>query len=432
MPTRADITYFGAGPALLPTDVLEKAAQSLLDYQNTGLGIAEHSHRSELATKIIDEAKADLSTFLDIPDDYEVLFMQGGGSGEFSASVYNLVGAWVTRQKQALLKQWGATDDKNDAALQDKLVAELRTLVDQKLKLDYIVTGGWSQKAHAEAIRLVGPEYVNLVADARKINDGKFGKIPDESTWSLSEKPAFVYYCDNETVDGVEFPGFPASLAPGPDGEGPIVIADMSSNILSRRIPVKNFSVLFFGAQKNLGCTGVTVVVIKKSLLPPNTPQPEPALLRKLGLPIGPIVLSYETIAKNNSLYNTLSIFDVYIAGQVLKKLLATYPDKVDGQQAVAQKKSAQIYGALEANPDAYRIIPDKSVRSHMNICFRVTKGGDVDAAEKAFLKEATAKGLTGLKGHRSVGGIRASNYNSITPEGAQKLAAFIQEFAKA
>jgi phosphoserine aminotransferase len=310
MPTRADITYFGAGPALLPTDVLEKAAQSLLDYQNTGLGIAEHSHRSELATKIIDEAKADLATFLDIPDDYEVLFMQGGGSGEFSASVYNLVGAWVTRQKQALLKQWGATDDKNDAALQEKLVAELRTLVDQKLKLDYIVTGGWSQKAHAEAIRLVGPEYVNLVADARKINDGKFGKIPDESTWNLSEKPAFVYYCDNETVDGVEFPAFPASLAPGPDGEGPIVIADMSSNILSRRIPVKNFSVLFFGAQKNLGCTGVTVVVIKKSLLPPNTPQPEPALLRKLGLPIGPIVLSYETIAKNNSLYNTLSIFE--------------------------------------------------------------------------------------------------------------------------
>jgi phosphoserine aminotransferase len=310
MPTRADITYFGAGPALLPTDVLEKAAQSLLDYQNTGLGIAEHSHRSELATKIIDEAKADLATFLDIPDDYEVLFMQGGGSGEFSASVYNLVGAWVTRQKQALLKQWGATDDKNDAALQDKLVAELRTLVDQKLKLDYIVTGGWSQKAHAEAIRLVGPEYVNLVADARKINDGKFGKIPDESTWNLSEKPAFVYYCDNETVDGVEFPAFPASLAPGPDGEGPIVIADMSSNILSRRIPVKNFSVLFFGAQKNLGCTGVTVVVIKKSLLPPNTPQPEPALLRKLGLPIGPIVLSYEIIAKNNSLYNTLSIFE--------------------------------------------------------------------------------------------------------------------------
>lgn len=310
MPSRADITYFGAGPALLPTDVLEKAAQSLLDYQNTGLGIAEHSHRSELATKIIDEAKADLATFLDIPDDYEVLFMQGGGSGEFSASVYNLVGAWVTRQKQALLQQWGATDDKNDAALQDKLVAELRTIVDQKLKLDYIVTGGWSQKAHAEAIRLVGPEYVNLVADSRKINDGKFGKIPEESTWSLSEKPAFVYYCDNETVDGVEFPGFPESLAPGPDGEGPIVIADMSSNILSRRIPVKNFSVLFFGAQKNLGCTGVTVVVIKKSLLPPNTPQPEPALLRKLGLPIGPIVLSYETIAKNNSLYNTLSIFE--------------------------------------------------------------------------------------------------------------------------
>ncbi|KAF0330404.1 Phosphoserine aminotransferase [Colletotrichum sp. SAR11_59] len=423
MPTRADITYFGAGPALLPTDVLETAAQALLDYNNTGLGIAEHSHRSEIATKILEEAKADLTTYLDIPSDYEILFMQAGGSGEFSATVYNFVGAWVARQRDAVLKRLGATEDTPE------VIAELRKTVDGKLKLDYLVTGGWSQKASAEAARLLGSEFINVAADARKVNDGKFGKIPDEKDWKLSEGAAMVYYCDNETVDGVEFPGFPTSLAPKDNGEGPIVVADMSSNILSRRVPVKNYSAIFFGAQKNLGLTGVTVVVIKKSLL---AAQPSPALMRKLGLPISPIVLSYETIAKNNSLYNTLSIFDVYVAGQVLKKLLRTFPDKAAGQEAVANKKASLIYTALEAHPDVYRIVPDKSVRSRMNICFRVTKGGDVDATEKTFLKDATSIGLTGLKGHRSVGGIRASNYNSIPLEGAEKLAAFIESFAKA
>jgi phosphoserine aminotransferase len=308
MPARADITYFGAGPAALPTDVLETAAQALIDYNGTGLGIAEHSHRSEFATKIINEAKADLASYLDIPDDYEILFMQGGGTGEFSATVYNLVGAWVVRQKAAILKEMGVTDEKD--ADQEKLILSLKKAVDEKLKLDYIVTGGWSKKAYEEAVRLLGPEYVNLVADAKKANDGKFGKIPEESTWKLSKDAAMVYYCDNETVDGVEFPKFPEILAPTADGQGPIVVADMSSNILSRSVPVKNYSLIFFGAQKNLGSTGITVAVVKKSFLPPSTPQPLPSLLRKLGLPVGPIVLSYETIAKNNSLYNTLSIFE--------------------------------------------------------------------------------------------------------------------------
>ncbi|OAA72444.1 phosphoserine aminotransferase [Cordyceps fumosorosea ARSEF 2679] len=429
MPSRADITYFGAGPALLPSDVLETAAQALLNFQDTGLGIAEHSHRSELATKIINEAKADLATYLDIPDDYEVLFMQGGGSGEFSAVVYNLVGAWVARKRRELfaaLKK-SETDEANDPAL----AQELRSAVDRDLKLDYVVTGGWSQKAAAEAARLLGSEHVNVVADGRGA-DGKFGAIPDEATWKLSKDAAAVYYCDNETVDGVEFQGFPKVLAPGPDGEGPIVVADMSSNILSRKIPVRNFSLIFFGAQKNLGSTGITVVIIKKNLLPPSLSQPSATLMRSLGLPIPPIIFSYETIAKNNSLYNTLSIFDVYIAGQVLKKLLNTYPNLVEGQEQVSAKKAELVYGALDAHPDVYKVVPQKSVRSRMNVCFRVTKGGDVDETEKKFLKEATALGLTGLKGHRSVGGVRASLYNSIPLEGAEKLAKFINDFAKA
>ncbi|CCF32203.1 phosphoserine aminotransferase [Colletotrichum higginsianum] len=408
MPSRADITYFGAGPALLPTDVLEDAAKALVNFEDTGLGIAEHSHRSAIATTIINEAKADLASYLDIPDDYEVLFMQGGGSGEFSATAYNLVGNWVARKRNEI-----GSDD-------DSAVPELKAAV-KNLKIDYIVTGGWSQKAAAEAERLFGSEHVNIVADSRKTNGGKFGTIPDESTWNLSQDAAMVYYCDNETVDGVEFPGFPKSLEPGPNG--PIVVADMSSNILSRKIPVRNFSAIFFGAQKNLGSTGVTVVIIKKSLLP----QPSAALMRQLGLPIPPRILEYAAIAKSNSLYNTLSIFDVYIAGRVLKRLLQQHPDKVQGQQAISERKAQLIYKALEAHPETYRIVPDKTVRSRMNICFRIKDG---DAAEEAFLKAAAAQGLTGLKGHRDVGGIRASNYNSVPLEGAEKLAKFIETFA--
>jgi len=305
MPSREEVTYFGAGPALLPTDVLQTAAEALLNYQGTGLGIAEHSHRSALATDIINESKQDLTNYLDVPaGEYEVLWMVAGGTGGFSASVYNLVGAWVARQHAAILKELGG-----DAADEAQVLAALRKKVESDLKLDYIVTGSWSLKAYQEAVRLLGPEYVNLAADARTVNGGKFGKIPDESTWKLSKDAAMVYYCDNETVDGVEFPSYPSVLEPK-DGSRPIVVVDTSSNILSRRMPVSNYSVIFFGAQKNVGSAGITGVIINKSLLPPNTVQPSPALMRKLGLPIPPIVLQYEIIAKNNSLYNTLSIFE--------------------------------------------------------------------------------------------------------------------------
>ncbi|EFY88127.1 phosphoserine aminotransferase [Metarhizium acridum CQMa 102] len=403
--------------------ILEDAAKALVNFNDTGLGLAEHSHRSELATKIINEAKADLSTFLEIPDDYEVLFMQGGGSGQFAATAYNFAGAWVARKHKEL-----GSDDGS--------IEQLKSAV-KDLKIDYIITGGWSQKAAAEAERLFGPEHVNIVADSRKLNAGKFGIIPDEDTWNLSRDSAMVYYCDNETVHGVEFPGFPKRLEPGPDG--PVVVADMSSNILSRKIPIRNFSAIFFGAQNNLGSTGITVVVIKKSFLA----QPSAALLRQLALPIPPRALEYETIAKNNSLYNTLSIFEyacscqyilelihissVYIAGRVLKKLLLQHPSRVQGQQTLSEQKAQLIYAALAAHPEIYHIIPHKSVRSRMNICFRIEGG---DAAEEAFLKQGTAIGLTGLKGHRDLRGIRASNYNSIPLEGAAKLANYIGTFA--
>ncbi|RQM07542.1 hypothetical protein DH86_00002834, partial [Scytalidium sp. 3C] len=409
-----------------PTDVLQTAADALLNFKQTGLGIAEHSHRSEHASEIIKTAKADLASYLNFSqDDYEILFMQGGGSGEFSATVYNMIAVWVARRKEKILKELG-----KDVS-EDVLVEELRKAVSAELVVDYLVTGSWSLKASQEAGRLLGEEHVNVATDARKASaDGKFGSIPAESTWKLSKNPAMVYFCDNETVDGVEFPGFPKALEATKDGEEPIVVADMSSNILSRTIPVEKYSCIFFGAQKNLGIAGTVVVIVKKSLLPPAVATPSPSLLRKLGLPIPPTIFSYDIIAKNNSLYNTTSIFDVYIAGQVLKKLLDTFPEKAGGQQALAEKKAKLIYDALDANPSAYRVVPEKSVRSRMNICFRVTKGGDVDAAEKAFLKGASEIGLLGLKGHRSVGGIRASNYNTISLEGAAKLADYIKKFA--
>ncbi|KAH8896276.1 phosphoserine aminotransferase [Thozetella sp. PMI_491] len=424
MPSRSDITYFGAGPALLPSEILEDAAKALLNYHDTGLGIAEHSHRSQLAADIINQAKADLASCLDIPPDYDVLFMHGGGTGQFSSTAYNFVGAWVARKRQDIIR-----DIEGDVT-DSQLIQQLKEAVQKDLKIDYLITGSWSQKAAAEGERLFGSEYINIAADSRETNGGTFGTIPDESTWKLSKDAAMVYFCSNETVDGVEFPEFPRSLLPGPDGKGPIVVADMSSNILTREIPVKNFSAIFFGAQKNLGPTGVTVVVLKKSFLPPLIAQPSSNLLRQLGLPIPPIIFQYETIAKNNSLYNTLSIFDVYVMGQVLKKMLQTYPDKVRGQQAVSNRKSQLLYDAIEAFPEIYQIIPNKAARSRVNICFRVIRGDDRDGAERAFLEQSSAQGLTGLKGHRSLGGIRASLYNSVPLEGAEKLAKFIRAFA--
>jgi phosphoserine aminotransferase len=271
-----------------------------------------------------------------------------------------------------------------------------------------LVTGSWSLKASLEATRLVGEELVNVVTDGRA-GSGKFGTIPPESEWKLSprEKQAFVYFCDNETVDGVEFPAFPKVLDRQEEEFGrPIVVADMSSNILSRPVDVNKYSLLFFGAQKNLGTTGITVIIVKKALIGPGAP---PKLMRTLGLPVGPSILDYATAAKNNSLYNTLSIFDVWVAGEVLRRLLATYPDeKVMGMGKVAFQKAQLLYTALERFPGIYRVVPDAAVRSRMNVCFRV-KGGDPEV-EKEWLKGAEERGLMGLKGHRSVGGIRASN----------------------
>ncbi|KAF1827500.1 phosphoserine aminotransferase [Dissoconium aciculare CBS 342.82] len=420
MPFRGDIYYFGAGPAPLPTPVLEEASKVLLNYKDGGIGITEISHRSADANEILSHAKSGLRQLLDIPesdgpDGYQILFLHGGGSGEFSAVVYNLVSVWVAKQQKQL-----NIDINDESSLQ-----RLRERVAQ-MKLDYLVTGSWSLKASQEAARLMGSEHVNVVSDSRKHREGKFGLIAEPSTWNSTKNDAdvaFTYYCDNETVDGVEFPVSPS---------GPNLVADMSSNFLSRAVDVRKHAVIFGGAQKNIGTTGITIAIVSNAMLPPQADMADPTLLRKLGLSVGPVVLDWPTVAKNNSLYNTLPIFDVWIAGQVMQRLLDIHPSssdsKIAGQQAESDQKSALLYSILDKHGQVYQVVPDKSARSRMNICFRV-KGGDAEA-EKAFVKGAESQGLFGLKGHRSVGGIRISNYNAVPVAAAEKLAAYLETFA--
>ncbi|CAG8279746.1 unnamed protein product [Penicillium nalgiovense] len=443
MPSRQEVSYFGAGPAPLPTSVVEAGANAFVNFNDAGLGLGEISHRSPTANKILNDAKANLSALLDIPDNYEILFMQAGGSGEFSAVVQNLVPVWIERRRrkaEADVKK--AQPDEEQAEVDELVFQRLQKEIDEELKVDYLVTGSWSLKASQEASRLIGSKYVNVALDARKANNGKFGTIPAEDSWSLTptkkeggKGSAFVYFCDNETVDGVEFQQFPKSLeAQGQDVEDErLVVADMSSNFISRKVDVSKYAVIFGGAQKNIGVTGITIAIVRKDLLPPHTATPPPALLHRLnigGLP-GPVVLDYATIAKNNSLYNTLPIFNLWIAGQVMADLMAEFSaQKVSGQEEVANKKAQLIYGALDKFPQVYQVVPDASVRSRMNICFRVN-GGD-DAKEKEFIAGAEKRLLQGLKGHRSVGGMRASNYNAVPLENVQKLVQYLEGFATA
>lgn len=420
MPSRSDVHYFGAGPAPLPTPVLEQASKVLLNYNDSGVGITEISHRSPEANAILAHTISCLRQLLDIPEGegpegYDVLFLQGGGSGEFSAVVYHMLSIWVRRREKQLM---------NDGLTGERVVEQLKMDVDTKMKLDYLVTGSWSLKASQEAARLAGKEKVNIVTDARKHRDGKFGLVPSSSTWSPTKSEdecALTYYCDNETVDGVEFQSAPS---------GHNLVADMSSNFLSRAVDVRKHAAIFGGAQKNIGTTGITIAIVSNRIMPPHAEMADPVLLRRLNLPVGPVVLDWPTIAKNNSLYNTLPIFDVWIAGQVMQRLLDNSTGaspRIATQQAESDKKASMLYGVLDGS-DVYAVVPDKSVRSRMNLCFRI-KGGDADA-EKAFLKGAESRGLLGLKGHRSVGGIRISNYNAVPVEAAEKLTRYLREYA--
>lgn len=268
MPSRDEVSYFGAGPAPLPTPIVEAGAKAFVNFNDCGLGLGEISHRSPTANKILENIKADLTSLIGIPENYEILFLQAGGSGEFSAVVYNLVSVWIERRRKRAEAETLKANPGADKTQIDELVFQrVQKEVENELKLDYLVTGSWSLKASQEAARLVGAKYVNVALDARKFNDGKFGKIPPEESWSLTptkreggKGSAFVYFCDNETVDGVEFQGFPKSLEAqtGDEEDERLVVADMSSNFLSRKIDVSKYAVIF--VSRPLPCIQVSAL----------------------------------------------------------------------------------------------------------------------------------------------------------------------------
>lgn len=380
---REEPHYFGAGPALLPTNVLQQAAYDLVNYQGSGLGIGEISHRSGPAGKVIEDTKNNFKSLLDIPDTHEVFFLQGGGTTGFSSVATNLLASFVKK-----------TGHKGKGA--------------------YAITGTWSKKSHEEAVRL-GLE-TQVLTDSKKVY-GSFGKIQPVSEWVKPDpkETAYVYYCDNETVNGVEFHSVP-------EFEDVEIVADMSSNILSRKIDVSKYGLILAGAQKNVGLAGLTIYIIKKSLLE----QASDDELKALNAPISPIAFHYPTVVKNNSAYNTIPIFTLHILNLVLQNLIKK--GGIQSQEEVNNRKSQKLYEALDAYPQLFNLPVEKSDRSQMNVVFTINGEG----LEEKFLKEASEKKLTGLKGHRSVGGMRASLYNAVSEESTDLLVQFVKEFAEA
>ena len=354
------IYNFSAGPAVLPESVLQEAAAEMLDYRGTGMSVMEMSHRSKPYQKIIDEAETDLRILMGIPDNYKVLFMQGGASQQFAMVPMNLM--------------------KNKVA-------------------DYIVTGQFAKKAWQEA-QLFGT--ANAVASSA---DKAFSYIPDCSDLPISEDADYVYICENNTIYGTKFKELPNT-------KGKDLVADVSSCFLSEPVDVSKYGMLYGGAQKNVGPAGVTIAVIREDLITEDV------------LPGTPTMLRYKTHADNGSMYNTPPAYGIYICGKVFKWLLSN--GGLTEMKAYNEKKAAILYDFLDAST-MFRGTAEKKDRSLMNATF-VTGDPDLDAK---FVKAAAEAGFVNLKGHRSVGGMRASIYNAMPMEGVQKLAAFMEKFEK-
>lgn len=388
---REEPQHFGAGPAQMPTPVLQQAAKDLINFNDIGLGIGEISHRSKDATKVIEDSKKHLIELLNIPDTHEVFYLQGGGTTGFSSVATNLAAAYVGKHGKIA-------------------------------PAGYLVTGSWSQKSFEEAKRLHVP--AEVVFNAKDYNGGKFGIIPDESLWEDKVKGknfSYIYLCENETVHGVEWPELPKCLVNDPNIE---IVADLSSDILSREIDISQYGVIMAGAQKNIGLAGLTLYIIKKSILK-NISGASDETLHELGVPITPIAFDYPTVVKNNSAYNTIPIFTLHVMDLVFQHILKK--GGVEAQQAENEEKAKILYEALDSNPDFYTVPVDPKCRSKMNVVFTLKK----DGLDDQFLKEAAARKLTGLKGHRSVGGFRASIYNALSVKAVQNLVDFIKEFAE-
>ncbi|WP_318708986.1 3-phosphoserine/phosphohydroxythreonine transaminase [Candidatus Acetatifactor stercoripullorum] len=354
----ARVYNFSAGPAVLPEEVLREAADEMLDYKGTGMSVMEMSHRSKAFETIIQEAEADLRELMNIPDNYKVLFLQGGASQQFAMIPMNLM--------------------KNRVA-------------------DYIVTGQWAKKAYQEAC-IYGK--ANKIASSE---DKTFSYIPDCSDLPISEDADYVYICENNTIYGTKFKTLPNT-------KGKPLVADVSSCFLSEPVDVTKYGVIYGGVQKNIGPAGVVIVIIREDLITEDV------------LPGTPTMLRYKIHADNQSLYNTPPAYGIYICGKVFKWL-----KKRGGLAAMKEyneRKAKILYDYLDESSLFHGTVR-KEDRSLMNVPF-VTGDAELDAK---FVKEAKAAGFENLKGHRTVGGMRASIYNAMPIEGVEKLVAFMKKF---
>lgn len=372
---------FSAGPATMPEAVLQQAAAEMLDWHGTGMGVMEMSHRGSAFGEIIAQAERDLRTLLAIPDHFKVLFSQGGALAHNAIVPMNLVGR------------------------------------DPQRAIDVIVTGAWSQKSAQEAARY---GEVRIAASGA---DRGFTTIPDPSEWALRERPAYVHLCSNETIHGVEFHTLPDLAALGCDA--PLVI-DFSSHVLSRPIDWSRVGLAFGGAQKNVGPAGLTLVIVREDLL-------------GYALPICPTVFHYRHLAAADSMANTPPTYAIYIAGLVFRWLLAQREGDLTGvaaMQARAIARAERLYAAIDRS-SLYVNEVDPSVRSRMNIPFFLRGDGGQPLRDPAhprnvaFLQGAHARGLLQLKGHKSVGGMRASLYNAMPMAGVDALIDYLRDFER-
>lgn len=349
---------FAAGPAVLPEEVLKEAAEEMLDYKGTGMSVMEMSHRSKAFEGIIQDAEKDLRDLMNIPDNYKVLFLQGGGSTQFAMVPMNLM--------------------KNKVA-------------------DYIITGQWAKKAAAEAEKF---GKVNRIASSA---DKTFTYIPDLKNIEISDDADYVYICHNNTIYGTTYHDLP-------DIKGKILVADMSSDILSEPIDVTKYGLIFAGVQKNIGPAGTVVVIIREDLITEDVLEGTPTMLQ------------YKIHADNKSLYNTPPAYGIYICGKVFKHL-----KKLGGLEAMKKRneeKAKILYDYLDSS-ELFSGTVVKEDRSLMNVPF-VTGNEELDAK---FVKEAKAAGIENIKGHRTVGGMRASIYNAMPIEGVKYLVEFMKKF---
>ncbi|GAB4057709.1 3-phosphoserine/phosphohydroxythreonine transaminase [Uliginosibacterium sediminicola] len=361
---------FSAGPAALPEEVLSQAAAEMLDWHGSGMSVMEMSHRGKEFTSIIEQALADVRELMQVPAGYQVLFMQGGGLGENAIVPLNLLG--------------------------------------RNNKVDIVETGSWSAKSRAEAARY-GDLHLAASGLRAEAKQGKYTSIPAVADWRVRSDAAYLHICGNETIDGVEFFDFPDMAALGaPDV--PLVV-DVSSHILSRPLDVSKCGLLFGGAQKNIGPAGLTLVIVRDDLL-----DQAHALC--------PSAFNYKLVAANGSMYNTPPTYSIYIAGLVFQWL-----KRQGGVAAMAERNAAKaslLYDALDQS-ELYITHVEHACRSRMNVPFFLRD----ESLNEAFLAGAKARGLLQLKGHKSVGGMRASLYNAMPLAGVQALVDYLKEFEK-